>query len=112
MITKEASQLWEECKYMLAEMDFQIMQENLQSRKISARQTGDIYANNVLLELSIDEQANLLILSVDAVQSNTIDGVFCTQPLFELNFINQVLSSESTISEENSFRLRREDYLS
>ena len=111
MISQEVSRLWEECKYMLAVMDFQITQENLVSRKIIARQNGDIYSNNILLELSINEDTNLLILSVDAVQSNATNGMLCTQPLFELNFIHQLLRSELSSSEENSFRLKHEDYL-
>ncbi len=111
IIAQEGSRLWEDCKNILTDLDYQIVQENFKTGKMSACRSISPDFNTVILELSIKEQSQLLVISVDAVQNNSIDGMFCSQPSFEIIFITELLRTRTSTSDENAFKIKEEDYI-
>ena len=106
----DAPTLWERCKETLRKFDFQIVYESISHKKMSARRSNKPESGTIFLDLSLELKSNLLFLSVDAVQNDNVDGMLNTHSTFEMLFMEQVLNFLKPIPEENSFRLKSEDY--
>ncbi|TAH38841.1 MAG: hypothetical protein EYC69_14245 [Bacteroidetes bacterium] len=111
VIAHEFTRLWENSKTTLINMDFQIVQENQSTGKMSARQNDPLQSCAILVEICIEEQSPLIIISVDVVQNNSVDGMICTHSSFELSFLKNLLGIRSMNADENAFRIKQEDYV-
>ncbi|MBP6334061.1 MAG: hypothetical protein KA444_01215 [Bacteroidia bacterium] len=104
--------LWQDCLSVLRKLNYFILQENAIGKRISARSKSQDSPHTVLMDICLIESSGLIIVSVDAVQNNTSDGMLSTHAASEILFMQNLLKSFENVPNENSFRLRSEDYLS
>ncbi len=111
IVSHDSEHIWKECKSTLDYLDFTILQENSERKSMSARNNMAQQADTILLDLSIHEYPDLVILSVDAVKNDSHDGMLSTNFPVEIIFIRQLLKTFQTSPDDNSFKIRHEDYL-